>query len=130
MEVSAGEGRKLGGQARDAVMACVCGADSRTAVPGWVFPEAWLNPAWAMTSRPSADEGCSKDDSGTESPRMLYSSASRSETHSRPNSISSTPTRIWGVSALVPALRISLVSSEGWTEVRAYEASAAGLAMP
>lgn len=40
VEVLAGEGRKLGGQARDAVMACVCGADSRTAVPGWVFLEA------------------------------------------------------------------------------------------
>lgn len=58
VEVLAGEGRKLGRQARDAVMACVCGADSRTAVPGWVFLEAQLNPALAMPSRPLADEAC------------------------------------------------------------------------
>lgn len=67
MEVSAGEGRKLGGHAGDAVMACVCGVDSCIAVPGWVFPEAWLKLALAMTSRPSADElkPAVKDDSGT-----------------------------------------------------------------
>ena len=78
-----GEGRKLGGQARDAVMACVCGADSRTAVSGWVFPEAWLSLALLMTSRPRADELklAGKDGSGTESPDMLSSSTSRSETH-------------------------------------------------
>lgn len=75
-----GEGRKLGRQARDAVMACFCGADSFTAVPGWVFPESCLNPTLVMTSRPSADElrPADKDDSGIESPGMLYSSSSRS----------------------------------------------------
>lgn len=64
-------------------MACVCGADSRTAVSGWVFPEAWLSLAFLMTSRPRADELklAGKDGSGTESPDMLCSSTSRSETH-------------------------------------------------
>lgn len=109
-----GEGRKLGRQARDAVMACFCGADSFTAVPGWVFPESCLNPTLVMTSRPSADElrPADKDDSGIESPGMLYSSSSRSETHPHLNSIQTNSTTISAGSAPAPAPGTSLVSRQ------------------
>jgi hypothetical protein len=51
-----GEGKKLGRQAKDAVMVGVYRADSHTADLGWVFPQVWLSRALVMTSRPSVDE--------------------------------------------------------------------------
>lgn len=93
-------------------MVCVCGSDSRTAVPGWIFLEAWLTPTLVMTSRLSADEMRPTDeaDSGIEGSRMLYSSGSRSETHSHLNSIQTKSTMIWGDVCSNSAPRTSMVS--------------------